>query len=157
MRIDSNLAYAIRSFEDEQQPVKQPEIKKVEKSKTVPKKKGSLKLVLGMFYALLLCSCLIYGKVQLTEANSILQDKTQELMEVESESTRLNLSLESVMSLKNIEEQAKTQIGLGEANHSQIEYIVSAHQNKAEVAEKDDGFTSMIGDFFQQIKEYIFG
>lgn len=155
MAKNTNLAYAIRAFEQEEVQ-RQPQIRKVEKSATVKRPKGIVKTGLCMFYILALCSVLIYGRVQLTEANAQLQSKEAEYKILDSEYTRLSTELNSIVSLSNVEEKA-IELGMTEPTPNQIEYIKLAREDKVELAQVDDGLWSKIGAWLNDVKEYIFG
>lgn len=155
MAKDTNLAYAIRTFEQEEVQ-RQPHIRKVEKTSAATKPKGLVKTGLCMFYVLALCVSLIYGRVMLTEANADLQAKEAEYKVLDSEYTRLSTELNSIVSLSNIEEKA-AELGMGELTPSQIEYIKLAREDKVELAQEENDLLSKVSRWFNDVKEYIFG
>lgn len=156
MQKNSNLAYAVRNIESQQSRQQEPHIKKVERPRSRPQKKGIVKTSLCMLYVVALCISLIYGKVRLTEENAIVEDLKTQYQEVDSENTRLDTQLREMVSLKTIEEQAKG-LGLSEERPSQVQYIAVTHENKAELPEESNTLWTKITKLYAQIKEYILG
>ncbi len=155
MQKDTNLAYAVKNFE-QQRVAEEPKIQTVVKPKSAPKKRGMVKAFFCMFYVVVLCSALIIGKVQLAEVNMLWQQKQSEYQEIDSEYTRLDTAVSNLISLKSIETRAK-ELGLGEVKQSQIDYIVVSHDNKVEVIEEENSLASKLTKLYYQIKEYILG
>ncbi len=156
---NDNLAYAIKRFEDieETSNEKKVEIVKVAKAKKKPAQKSAWKLLMTMVYITALCSALIFAKVDLTEANAKVLDLVEEMREIESETVRLDLELQALISLKNVEEIAKNDIGLSETNQSQIEYISIKDENKVQIINDEKDYLEYISQFFGEVKEYIMG
>ncbi len=156
---NNNLAYAIKQFEDigEREAEKKVEIKKLTKTKKRPAQKSAWKLLFTVAYVCALCAALIYSKVELTEVNANLLELEDIMTEVESESVRLDLELQALISLKNVEDTAKNELGLSQTSQSQIEYISIKDENKAQIINEDTSYIEYIGQFFEGIKEYIAG
>ena len=86
-------------------------------------------LVFLAFFALLLNS-----KANLTGLSDKIITEQQSLAELEAENTRLNMELEAKMSTRNVEEYAKNVLGMQKVDPSQIERILGATEDKAEIS-----------------------
>ncbi len=163
MNNSDNLARALRTFEPAHEPYqrKRPKLQRVESQSPLkkPKKKRSkaFAAVLTMFYVVALCVVLICGQITLAEANNTLREKNTELSVLSSETTRLNLQLNSMMSLSNIETQATTRLGLSEPKQSQTQYIVVDRNNEVTRPEEDDSWWDKLVDLLESMMEKITG
>ena len=153
---DDNAAYDLSKFEET--PKKQATPMKL--VKPAPKR-----TVLGMAPAKILCGTLaimavtfafILGKVQLTELNAAVSQANKNLETLQSETTRLDMELESMISLKNVEELAAS-MGLSRVESYQVEYISLAQGDKVVVADKTqkESFWDSIGNSVNKILSYI--
>ncbi len=156
MSKNSNLAYAIKAFEQEEKKLT-PQIREVQKAKPKASKLSSLKVVFAMLYIFALCSGLLYGKVVLAEKTSLLSEKETELQEVLSESTRLGLKLDNMISLNSLEKQATEQYGLSEVSANQVNYIVVEQDNIIEVENENLSFMDKLSQAYDSFVEYIKG
>ncbi|MEF9852730.1 MAG: hypothetical protein RSB36_07285 [Hydrogenoanaerobacterium sp.] len=100
-------------------------------------------------------SLFIYNNVVLTEIGAQIDTATQEANELQSEGVRLQASLESKMSIKNIEESAESTLGLVKMDRSQIEYINLAPDDEVEVERQDFAQGNIAQKSIAQIKEYL--
>ena len=162
MNKSDNLARALRTFEPAHEPYqrKRPKLERVESPLAKPAKKKRSKAfmaVLTMFYVVALCVVLICGQITLAEANNTLWEKNSELSVLSSETTRLNLQLNSMMSLNNIETQATTRLGLSEPKQSQTQYIVVDRSNEVTRPEADDSWWDKLMDLLESMMEKITG
>ncbi len=162
MNKSDNLARALRTFEPAHEPYqrKRPKLERVDSPLVKPAKKKRSKAfmaVLTMFYVVALCVVLICGQITLAEANNTLREKNSELSVLSSETTRLNLQLNSMMSLNNIETQATTRLGLSEPKQSQTQYIVVDRSNEVTRPEADDSWWDKLMDLLESMMEKITG
>ena len=161
MNHSDNLARALRTFEPAHQPYqrKRAKLERVDSPLQKPKKKRSkaLMAVVTMLYVVALCVVLICGQITLAEANNTLREKNTELSVLSSETTRLNLQLNSMMSLSNIETQATTRLGLSEPKQSQTQYIVVDRSNEVTRPEADDSWWDKLMDLLESMMEKITG
>ena len=161
MNHSDNLARALRTFEPAHQPYqrKRAKLERVDSPLQKPKKKRSkaLMAVVTMFYVVALCVVLICGQITLAEANNTLREKNTELSVLSSETTRLNLQLNSMTSLTNMEPQATTRLGLSEPKQSQTQYIVVDRSNEVTRPEEDDSWLDKLGDLLESMMEKITG
>ena len=79
------------------------------------------------------------------------------LEEIEKENSQLEVAIESSSNLANIEQQAKSLLGMQKLTSKQIEYIELPKTDYIEpaaenvVIEEEKGFFETIGDFFTQL------
>ncbi|MBC8609718.1 cell division protein FtsL [uncultured Ruminococcus sp.] len=152
-----NLAYALRSFDTEEQQDKQPRIRQLEKTQTAAKPKKIGKSLFCLGYIVVLCGALMFAKVQLTEENNAMLQARSDLEELQSISAQLNLESESLSSLKSIEDTATEEYGLVEPDSSQVNCIRVKKPNKVEVTDSEKSFLDQAAGWLEQIKEYILG
>ena len=162
MNKSDNLARALRTFEPAHEPYqrKRPKLERVDSPLAKPAKKKRSKAfmaVLPLFFLGALCGGLIFGQITLAEANNTLREKNSELSVLSSETTRLNLQLNSMMSLNNIETQATTRLGLSEPKQSQTQYIVVDRSNEVTRPEADDSWWDKLMDLLESMMEKITG
>lgn len=100
-------------------------------------------------------SLFIYNNVVLTEIGAQIDSAARQVSELQSEGVRLQASLESKMSVKNIETSAENALGLVKLDRSQIEYINLAPDDVVEVAQQDLANSSILEKTIAKIKEYL--
>ncbi len=142
-------------FQNEQQAVKQPP------ELTVNKKAGiSRSLMLQMAFSVALLAIMSIGYIgtnlklyEVTSEISLLQSDYNALV---SENQRLSVELESKISLRNVEEEALMNLGMGEMEPYQIEYVnLSGEDTVILPAEKETPYLDMINDMVKVFKDYI--
>lgn len=125
------------------QTKKQPEMKLVEKPKmSYAQAKANMhfaslqsaKILTISLVLLVLMSALLYGRMKVDELDRQIQNTKSELSVAQSENVRLNMKLDSMISLKNVEEYAQTNLGMVKMESHQIEYIDLSGENKANVS-----------------------
>ncbi|WMJ23766.1 hypothetical protein RBG61_03630 [Paludicola sp. MB14-C6] len=147
MQHNSNLAYDYGRFE-ETSVKKQQQIEKVPKPKRVAKRVSVARACAYMLVAMSMISLLLYGRAQQAEVDKEYKKLTAQINEVKSDNARLQMQLESKLSLNNIEQIAEEQLGLTKLDQSQVEYISFNTADKAEVL-KQKTLWSSISNWFQ--------
>ena len=66
---------------------------------------------------------LLYGRLKADELDREISSLNTQLEAAQSENVRLNMEIESVISLKNVEDYAQSQLGMVKMEANQIEYI----------------------------------
>ncbi len=118
--------------------------------------KGStIKIVLLAIVAMILLFCVIYGKVQISDMYSQINNQKSYLSSEQSENARLKAELESYTSLKNIENYAEKVLGLEKLDKAQIMYVDIQNDDVVFIPENDDNVFVKIKNFFNSIIEYI--
>lgn len=90
----------------------------------------------------------IYSDVQLNELTVEATNLGDELDKLQSEETKLNVSLEKRTDLNQIETRAQLELGLIKIDKSQIEYISLPSEDKVEVEE--DTSSGIISEALRQ-------
>lgn len=92
-------------------------------------------VILGAAISLLVViSMLLYGRIKVDELDRKIQSKKNEISIAQSENVRLNMALDSMISLKNVEEYAQNNLGMVKMDNHQIEYIDLSGEDKASVS-----------------------
>ena len=112
------------------------------------------KIILLAVISMVLLFCVIYGKVQISDMYSKINDQKAELSTEKSENTRLKAELESYTSLKNIEDFAE-ELGLEKIDKAQIRYIDIQNEDVVEIPENNNNLFIKLKKFFNRISEYI--
>lgn len=117
-------------------------------------KMAPLRAFVLLFFSMFMLSYLIYSKVSLDKiGNEIIQ--YQEKYETAlNEKVRLEVGLESKISLKNIEEIAKKQ-GLMPIQDYQVEYVDFEVQDNIKLINNKDGIVYKIMKIFNGVLAYI--
>lgn len=97
--------------------------------------------------ALVLLFCVVYGKVQISDMYSKINNQKSLLTVAQSENARLKAELEAYTSLRNVEEYAET-IGLKKLDKAQIWYVDIQNEDVVKIPESED-------NLFVQIKKSI--
>jgi len=135
-----------------------PKIQKQEKNelkviKGAKRRENAKAIMQGVFLTVVLVavtSVLIYSKLTLNEVTAQISIANKNYNELLSEKTRLDMELESKVSLKNVEEVAESELGLTKITSQQIQYIQVANANGITVSQSDQKF-----DLFETIREEI--
>ena len=87
--------------------------------------------------ALLILGSLIYSRVMLTNYQSELADQKAALKTEQSETVRLQMQFNSLMSMDKIEEYAQTKLGMVKRESYQVRYFDMSEDDNTETAQKD--------------------
>lgn len=81
------------------------------------------KILAISFVLLSLLAALLYGRLKVDELDREIANLNTDITAAQSECVRLNMQIDSVISLKNVEDYAQTQLGMVKMESHQIEYI----------------------------------
>lgn len=133
----SNLAYDYSHFEQSAEAAQEkPTIQEVRKKQLHDKTISAAKSVGYIAMAVIMLSIVIYGRATQAELEADYAATVKEINRVTNDNIILQNQLESKLSLKNIEEIAKNELGLTKVDNSQIECINFNLENKAEIIKK---------------------
>lgn len=144
-------------------PKKNKNKKKVQSRKEASKKKQKelrRKKVKTVMYVLLAFSVLFiitYRNAKIDENFAVVRNLKEDLETVEKENAQLEVSIESSLNLTNIEQQAKSLLGMQKLTSKQTEYIELPKVDHIETAtenvviEEHKGFLERIGEFITNI------
>lgn len=145
---NNSAAYDISLFETKATP----EIKVI-KGKEQHRKSAasmlSLKVIMIAIIAVSFIALSIYGKVVMAETVAEIETATNELNILKGETTRLEMELESKVSLRNVESYASTNLGMNKIEKYQTEYIKLSEGNVIERAiSPKNTFTNELKNYF---------
>lgn len=128
------------------------------KNKNIKKKKEErrlkAKIIMYICITFAVVSVIGFRNAQIDENFEKVQELKSELASIEKENAQLEVSIESSLNLTNLEQQARTQLGMQKLTNKQTEYVSLPKNDYIEVAseqviiEKDKGI-------LETIKEYI--
>ncbi|MEG2813677.1 MAG: hypothetical protein RSA79_03655 [Oscillospiraceae bacterium] len=142
----TNLAYEYSRFEEKTKDEK-PQIRQI---KTKRKKVSVLKALSYMFVTLVLLSMLIYSQAMRVEIDAQNTKINAQIEEVKADNIRKQIKLSSSLSMKNIEELAKSDLGLEKQLDQQVDVIDFPIQNKSEVI-KEQTVWDNVKSWFQKV------
>lgn len=163
MNKSDNLARALRTFEPAHEPYqrKRPQVGaggfSFGQTRQEKAEQWLFMAVLTMFYVVALCVVLICGQITLAGGQQHPAGEEQRAFGALQRNHRLNLQLNSMMSLNNIETQATTRLGLSEPKQSQTQYIVVDRSNEVTRPEADDSWWDKLMDLLESMMEKITG
>jgi len=83
----------------------------------------SAKIIAISVFLLSMLSALLYGRIKVDELDRQISAAETKITTAQSENVRLNMQLDSMISLKNVEEYAQNNLGMVKMESYQIEYI----------------------------------
>ena len=119
----SGAAYDFERFQRQQIPLRVVENKNPKKKAASRIGVAPVRIILATVMLVAILSYMLYAQAMLTQINEQVNQYSDQLSTLQSETTRLELSLKSRMSLKNIEEYASEELGLEKLEKYQIEYV----------------------------------
>ena len=117
-----------------------------------------VKVILASAVALVISVIMIYSQVVLTELTSEVSFYENQIVDLDTEYVRLQSELESITSIKTLEEAAETKLGLTKIDSSQVEYvnltggdeITVAHvSGKYLIKENWENFVNLISEYLK--------
>ena len=114
----------------------------------------SAKFIMVAVLMLTLFSAVLYGRFKVDELDREISNINTEITAAQSENVRLNMQIDSVISLKNVEDYAQTQLGMVKMESHQIEYIDLSGEDRVVLS----GTKSLSADntsFMSKMMEYI--
>lgn len=135
-----------RKLEPEYTPLKNPyKSKKDTTKKTIEAnkkrekelKKKKAKAIKYLIIGFLILFGMSYRNSKIDENFAKMQDLKQQLIEVEKQNDQLEVSIENSMNLNNLEQEAKTQLGMQKLNSKQVVYITLPKDDYIEPASEE--------------------
>ena len=117
-----------------------------------------VKVILASAVAIVISVIMIYSQVVLTELTSEVSFYENQIVELDTEYVRLQSELESITSIKTLEEAAETKLGLTKIDSSQVEYVnltgtdeitVARVSGKYLIKENWDNFVNFISEYLK--------
>lgn len=113
-------------------------------------------IILGLLVILLL-GLVIYGKVQTNEIYMKIASLQTERDDLISRNVSMRSEMEAKLTVKNVEEYAENVLGLKQLDQSQIEYITIQTEDEVTISEPQDGWSSVMKEFFGTITDFLHG
>lgn len=144
-------------------PKKSPTKKKTQAKRNVSKKKQKelkrkkIKTTLYVLIAFSIVFLVSYRNAKIDENFAEVRSLKEEMEKMEKENAQLEVSIESSLNLTNIEQQAKSLLGMQKLTSRQTEYIELPKTDYIEpaaenvVLEEEKGFLEKVGDFIFRI------
>lgn len=160
-----NEAYDLSLFEPK--PAKVVELKPNKKMQKAQQRKNAIQSLLNTAATLFVASCviavmglMIFNRVQLTEMDSVINQKQQQLVVLQSENTRLTDELARKTTTKQVEDYASNTLGMQKAEPAQIEYINPENSDKTVLPQEEnasilDSALAVVTKFFNHIAYLI--
>lgn len=114
----------------------------------------SAKVLAISLLLLTMLSALLYGRFKVDELDREISSINTEITAAQSENVRLNMQIDSVISLKNVEDYAQTKLGMVKMENHQIEYIDLSGEDRVVLS----GTKTLRADntsFLSKVMEYI--
>lgn len=159
MQAGRTAAYDLSLFEPKEN--KQPEQKHAKLR--IVKKQGAARVstkaivkaaVLGTVILAMLV-CMMLNNVKLVNLSGDMTKLTTSLTNEKSEYVTLNMQLESRMSLKNVETNALTKLGMQKVQSYQIEYINMSNGDKVVVSPDSGNIFNKAASLFSRLMAYF--
>lgn len=130
-----SVAYDLSIYEKKEYIRKQPELKVVETpSRRVSANRALVvRIMLTAVLVISVIGVIIYNNAVLTELGDEISRQNKEYAVLVSESKRLSAELESKVSLRNIEDVAKNELGLSRMENYQVQYVNLSEGDKIEL------------------------
>ena len=151
-----NVAYDLSMYEtmlepkaekkQEKQPAKVIKIKNRHNFKTVVN-------LLSIAVIISLVVAVIYTNASITQTTTQIAETQKAITEIESEKAYLEFTLESRMSLDEIETYAVNVLGMVKMDSSQVEYVEIESENKTEFSSAK--LTDKIGEAVEPVLSYF--
>lgn len=137
---NDSLAYDFDMFLPKEKPQKAKIVKMPQTAKKKAIRKAAatavgnkVKAIAAIGFILAVICANIFLRVRITEVNSQINEVKNEIVELESEKTRLNVEFENRISYENLEEAAMA-LGMNKTDKSQVVYIRTNNTNAAQTS-----------------------
>ena len=135
-----------RKLEPEYTPVKNPykkkkttarNLQKAKKDKTKEIKKQKIRVIKYIAVGFLIIFGISFRSSQIDESFTKVQELKEELTQIEKQNAQLEVAIENGMNLNNLEQEAKTQLGMQKLNSKQTIYATLPKTDYIEPASEE--------------------
>lgn len=109
-----------------------------------------MKILFAAVAMVAMVSVMLYGRVQITELGQQIHATAGKLDELNSEKVRMETELESLMSLKSVEEISVGEYGMVKPDASQVTYL-QVQQNRVEAVDAEETFLEKVVGFLENL------
>ena len=99
-------------------------------------------------------SALLYGRIKVDELDRQISAAETKITTAQSENVRLNMQLDSMISLENVEEYARDNLGMVKMESYQIEYIDLSGTDKVTLSGSKT-LNANSSSLYSKIMEYV--
>ena len=120
-------------------------------------RKVKMKIMMYLAIAVTIVFSISYRNAQIDENFDKVQELKSELAAVEKENAQLEVAIESSLNLTNLEQQARSMLGMQKLTNKQTEYVSLPKTDYIEAAseqvviEEEKGLLETIGDYLSQL------
>ncbi len=120
-------------------------------------RKLKMKIMMYLAIAFTIVFSISYRNAQIDENFDKVQELKSELAAVEKENAQLEVAIESSLNLTNLEQQARSMLGMQKLTNKQTEYVSLPKTDYIEAAseqvviEEEKGLLETIGDYLSQL------
>ena len=120
-------------------------------------RKLKMKIMMYLAIAFTIVFSISYRNAQIDENFDKVQNLKSELSAVEKENAQLEVAIESSLNLTNLEQQARSMLGMQKLTNKQTEYVSLPKTDYIEAAseqvviEEEKGLLETIGDYLSQL------
>ena len=143
----SSSAYDLRRFQKKPQQYNRKPRLSVARPSTIARARARLltafKVCAALAVLTLVVVTMLYSRAMLTELNQQVSSAYSKLAEEKSEGIRLQTELESIISLRNVEEYATQRLGMSTMDKSQITFLDMSEGDQFEISDKSPRQTLM--------------
>lgn len=160
---NSGAAYQLSAYQAERTKKRDPQLKVVKSARSNASAVVTVRAVASFAVVVTLFTLIIYNQARLTEITEDINSLTKQLEELKSENVVMTSTLESIISLTAISEQAKNDLGMNRLDKHQTEYIVLQQEDKIELTEQSPSETVTqklqlrMAAALNRLQEYIAG
>ncbi len=150
----ANTAYDISRFESAPAVQRIRIIKTGDELRAAADRKFVRQLVALTVVVAVLSVYTVYSSMLLTKTKAMIEKKNSELVEIESENVYLDYQIESMVSMKTVEEYAENVLGLIRLSPAQIEYVNLENSNKI-VSEDTDTLDLSVSSLLSTVVKFF--
>lgn len=154
MAWNQNAAYDLSHFAPVK-PAERPQIRVAEKKKVRKKPKFKAGLLAAAAVLVALVCMVVYNKMMLMEAVSATNRAASKLAELESQEGRLEVELESLVSLRQADDYAVNELGLVKTDNACVTYVNLYSDSVIVRSDQPHSIFSLLTVRLETLKDYF--
>lgn len=117
--------------------------------------KKSAKIICFAFFFLTMFAMLLYSHLRVDELTRDINNTNAMLTQAQGENVRLNMTLDSMISLEKVEDYAKNTLGMTKVEGYQIEYVDLSQEDQVVKSSSKKVLGDEKTSFLQKLKAYL--
>ena len=158
---NTNLAYdhTLSRYEDyvEQSNLREKNIKSAATARPRSSSISASAFILLILAAGAMLAYSITSKAEIAAVHAAIIEQEAVVNALEQENVSMQTRLEQKSSQKVVEDYAENILGMQKLDNAQVEYVSLESGNKVEIAETNTDIFTAIGNFFDDLVEYLMG